>query len=103
MDIEDKNNKVKSKILLKIQVFKEYGNKCVNCKCTNLPFLSIDHIDETGADHRKEIGADIYTWLKQNNFPKDNFQLLCFNCNYEKSQNIILFTKSNITASWSPK
>jgi hypothetical protein len=71
---------------LKSFVFKEYGNSCECCSENIWQFLTIDHINNWGAQHRKnEIGLRggkaIYQWLKNNNYPKDNFRLLCYNCN----------------------
>jgi len=76
-----KKNKL---ISLKEKIYKEYGEYCKNCGCSNYSFLTIDHINNDGAKHRKEIGSYIYSWLLKNSFPKDNFQILCYNCNYIK-------------------
>lgn len=51
-------------------------------------FLSVDHIDNTGAqDRRLNGGSSLYRRLKRMGFPKDNFQLLCWNCNSGKRLN----------------
>jgi hypothetical protein len=72
---------------LKMDVFKYYGNKCRGCGEEDLLCLSIDHIEDNGAEHRKEqkikAGRSTYRWLKKNNYPM-GFQLLCFNCNKVK-------------------
>lgn len=49
----------------------------------HVEFLTIDHIDETGSEHRKEVGGghSMYMWLRKNGYPKDNYRLLCLNCN----------------------
>jgi len=67
-------------------VLKEYGNKCNCCGEAYAEFLTVDHINNDGAEHRKNLGSKsmLYKWLKKNNFPKDNFQLLCMNCNFSK-------------------
>ena len=67
---------------LKGEVFNAYGGAfCSCCGESHWEFLSIDHIDNNGAAHRKEIGSvNIYNWLKSNGFPP-GFQVLCFNCN----------------------
>jgi len=75
-----KNNK---QIKLKKHIYGIYGGKCKNCECNKCEFLTIDHVNNDGAQHRSIIGNNIYTWLKQNNFPSE-FQLLCYNCNYIK-------------------
>lgn len=79
------NNKLKRnyQINLKLRAYQQYGNSCKNCGCNKLNFLTIDHINNDGAQHRKKI-YNIYSWLKTNNYPTNNFQILCFNCNYLK-------------------
>lgn len=76
---------------LKDEVFAAYGGYICNC-CgeTGRTFLSIDHINNDGSKHRREIGAAngtaVYAWLRKNKFPP-GFQVLCFNCNHSKSLN----------------
>jgi hypothetical protein len=69
---------------LKIEIIDAYGGKCECCKENRVEFLCVDHIDGNGARHRREVGQSLkfYRWLKKNNFPKDNFRLLCWNCNF---------------------
>jgi len=70
---------------LKAEVIVEYGNVCVCCGEGLIEFLSIDHINNDGAEHRKNLGrTNIYSWLKANGFPKEGFQVLCMNCNFAK-------------------
>ncbi len=75
---------------LKDQAYKNYGGyKCACCGETELIFLSIDHINNDGAEHRKAIGNStykLYKWLKENDYPK-GFQILCMNCNWGKKRN----------------
>jgi uncharacterized OB-fold protein len=70
---------------LKLKVFNAYGG--ANCRCCGelrMEFLSIDHIEGDGADHRKVIGrTGIYHWLRRNNYPP-GFQVLCMNCNFAR-------------------
>ena len=67
---------------LKREVIAAYGGKCQCCGETEPAFLTIDHVNDDGASHRKAIGrARVYHWLKKHGYPKDGFQLLCFNCN----------------------
>jgi hypothetical protein len=65
-------------------VIENYGGKCNCCGTTVLEFLTIDHINGGGRAHRKTISGHIYRWLINNNFPKDDYQLLCMNCNSAK-------------------
>lgn len=71
----------------KLAVIEAYGGKCKCCGEHRKTFLCIDHINNDGNIHRKEInssaGHSFYKWLIKNNFP-DDFQLLCNNCNYSK-------------------
>lgn len=72
---------------LKIEVLTKYGEICICCKEANPIFLTIDHINNDGAAHRKRLGKrKFYPWLKQNNFPP-GFQVLCYNCNRAKYLN----------------
>jgi hypothetical protein len=78
----------KHTIALKQQIIKEYGGKCVCCGEVTYEFLTIDHINNDGAALKKNkthgLGKAFYQWLKKNNFPKDNYQLHCMNCNFAK-------------------
>jgi hypothetical protein len=57
---------------------------CSCCGEKHDEFLSIDHINGDGADHRRMIGSGAtYRWLTNNNFPP-GFQVLCMNCNFAK-------------------
>ena len=68
---------------LKVEVLREYGGKCECCGTSYYEFLSVDHINGDGATHRKELrGRNLYRWLKMNGWPKENFRLLCMNCNF---------------------
>lgn len=69
----------------KARVIEAYGGKCACCGETVIPFLTIDHIANNGAEHRREIGgsSSIYWWLVNQGFP-EGFQVLCWNCNAAK-------------------
>lgn len=69
----------------KARVIAEYGGKCACCGEVTLAFLTMDHIANNGAEHRREIGGSrsIYWWLIKHEFP-DGFQVLCWNCNAAK-------------------
>ncbi len=61
------------------------GGKCKCCGEANEIFLAIDHVNNDGHIHRKEVKKRmIYGWLIKNNFPP-GFQLLCHNCNMAKA------------------
>lgn len=68
------------------RVLEEYGGQCRCCKINIKQFLTVDHINNDGKTHRQKVlkMGNIYIWLVKNGFPKDNFQLLCYNCNMAK-------------------
>lgn len=71
---------------LRDTVFERYGGyTCVCCGETQKEFLQIDHVNNDGAAHRREIGGSsrLYRWLKRNDFPP-GFQVLCRICNGAK-------------------
>jgi hypothetical protein len=60
--------------------------RCNKCDEDHIEFLCVDHIDDTGVSHRKEMGAGgdrIYKYLIKYKFPT-GYQVLCNNCNYSK-------------------
>lgn len=64
-----------------------YSNGKFECNCCfekEIKFLAIDHVNDDGAKHRKEVGSNIMLWLIKNNYP-DGFQVLCHNCNMAKA------------------
>ena len=69
---------------LRLEVVSAYGGRCACCGETTAELLAVDHINGGGRQHRKSIGNNFYSWLKRHNFPKDNFALLCHNCNTAK-------------------
>ena len=67
---------------LKDEAIAAYGGRCQCCGETAREFLTIDHKNDDGAEHRKVVrAADILRWLKARGWPQDDFQLLCWNCN----------------------
>ena len=76
----------KSRIKVRIDMINEYGGKCCNCGINDIDVLDIDHVNNNGASHRKQgmFGYNLFRYLKKNNWPKDDYQLLCKNCNWKK-------------------
>jgi len=68
---------------LRMNIIEGYGGKCELCGEDNPHFLTIDHIDGEGSKERKVLGSStaLYRKLRDNNYPKDNYRLLCYNCN----------------------
>jgi hypothetical protein len=96
---------------LKEKVYAAYGGYiCACCGETIKQFLTIDHINNDGCDHRRLLnglhkpnrngrgsGKDLYLWLKRNNFPP-GFQILCMNCNMGKARNNGVCPHKSLTA-----
>lgn len=79
------------------RIIDHYGSECVCCGELEPIFLSIDHINNDGADHRAHItkkrgrgkaagSTTMYKWIEKNNYPT-NLQLLCHNCNMGRHLN----------------
>lgn len=73
------------------KVYKAYGGyRCVCCGETEPKFLSIDHINNDGAEHKRthrlRTSEQVYRWLARNRFP-NGFQVLCMNCQWGKRNN----------------
>ena len=78
-----KNDRIRNKI----QAINAYGGKCTCCGESEISVLNIDHVNNDGAEHRREIGLGscrLYQWLKHHNYP-DGYQVLCANCNTSKA------------------
>lgn len=74
---------------LRIEVICAYGGRCTcpSCPETNNKFLTLDHVDNDGNQHRSTSGAShIWRWAKNNGFPK-TLRLMCANCNLGRSWN----------------
>jgi len=78
----------------KLEVLTHYCGETPYCQCpsglcdvVDLEFLTIDHINNNGAEHRKLVGGmNFYRWLQKNNYP-EGFRVLCYNCNCGRFRN----------------
>jgi hypothetical protein len=98
-----KNRKRRNKERRNI-ILEHYGARCACCGETTREFLTIDHKNNDGARHKKELKTRdpqrVYKWIIDNNFP-NTFQILCYNCNCAKGvygycphqSNIIPYTR----------
>ena len=88
VNLSKKLAKRKQTLIIKDKIIKAYGGKCNCCGNSELLSLTIDHINGGGRKEYEQLknkGSDFYKYLIKNNFPKDNYQLLCYNCNCCKS------------------
>lgn len=68
---------------LREELIAAYGSVCSCCGLTEPRFLTLEHKNRDGMVHRKSVGGNypIYVDLKRLGYPKENFTLLCWNCN----------------------
>lgn len=56
---------------------------CACCGETHLEFLTVDHMNNNGAEHRKSGRfRDLQLELLRNGFKASDYQILCMNCNF---------------------
>lgn len=78
-------------IIAKRSVISHYSrgaNACACCGDGNFIFLGIDHVNGktwSGRRPNEEGGGGLYRRLIRQGYPA-GYQVLCFNCNYAKSQ-----------------
>lgn len=70
----------------KLKVIRYYSNGTFECECCHekrLEFLTVDHVDGSGAEARKNDPGQyrICRWVLKNKFPP-GFRILCMNCNF---------------------
>ena len=75
---------------VKLEVFMHYCDGEPKCECCGedvYDFLSIDHMNNDGKIHRKNIKSSysFYLWIRRNKYPS-NLQILCMNCNWGRSK-----------------
>lgn len=75
---------------IKAEVFAAYGGfVCQCCGCVGEPFMTLDHINDDGKEHRAIVGngSRTYKWLHKHGCPAGIVQVLCYNCNFGKKHN----------------
>jgi len=74
----------------KLEGLYHYGDStCYCCGETNPSFLTADHLEENGSEHRRQLGtkggAEFWLKLKQAGFPDvPGLRVACFNCNMSR-------------------
>ena len=78
------NYERKYTVKLRQEILEAYGGRCACCGETPPEFLALDHINGRGKKDTpllKARGLQLYLMLKRLGFPKEEFRLLCHNCN----------------------
>lgn len=65
-------------------VISAYGGKCTCCGKLNNRVLQLDHVNNDGKFHRKQVHTTMFKWAIKNNFPP-TLQLLCADCHMIKT------------------
>ena len=73
--------------VIRLEVLAHYGGVCVCCGENTEAFLTLDHVNDDGAAHKRELkchgGTAMYHYAKRAGYPP-TLQLLCWNCNAAK-------------------
>lgn len=69
---------------LRRRVVETLGGKCACCQETTPAFLTLDHVQNDGAAVRHLQRHLIYRMVEAEGYPKDRYQILCWNCNAAK-------------------
>jgi hypothetical protein len=71
----------------KLAMIEAYGGECQCCGEKRWQFLGIDHIHGGGNAEQRELGGSsaVIRKLENAGWPKDEYRLLCHNCNCGRS------------------
>jgi hypothetical protein len=70
-------------------VLEAYGSKCECCSETEELFLTVEHLNNDGAEHRRKFKGDWVTMMldiRSQGYP-DTYTIRCYNCNSGRQRN----------------
>ena len=74
---------------IRLEAILALGSRCACCGEKHPSFLSLDHINNDGGEHRSKYTSSnntlIYADARREGWPTDKYQLLCYNCHSAKS------------------
>jgi hypothetical protein len=63
--------------------------RCICCGEEHIEFLALDHINDDGAAHRRELGVggggQFYSWLRKTGYTYEGVVVACHNCNMARA------------------
>lgn len=67
---------------LRLEVVAAYGGKCSCCPEDHPDFLTLEHVNHDGKQHRSLMKGNYGTYrdLKRRGWPKKGYTILCWNC-----------------------
>jgi hypothetical protein len=76
----------------RLAALEHYGHGDVACRCCGerlIEFLALDHVNNDGATHRRELGisggAQFYAWLRKTGYTYSGLVVACHNCNQARA------------------
>lgn len=84
-----RDNARRARVALKAEMIAAYGGCCSCCGESETTFLTLEHLNGDGREHRAAAGTTdrMLLDLKRRGWPTDKYTVLCFNCNMGKSVN----------------
>ena len=73
-----------AKAKLKNAVFDMYGRECSECGFEDIRALTLDHIENNGAEERKELGERGVYLRATEKYRPNEYRILCMNCQFIK-------------------
>lgn len=78
----------KSRAQLRLDFLAVFNSTCACCGMTDPRFLTLDHVNNNGKDHREKYNTQqVLREARREGWPKDKYQCLCFNCNLGRALN----------------
>lgn len=69
----------------KLDFLAAFGGKCSCCGERNPYFLTLDHVNNDGAEHRRRMAqVAVLMQARREGFDKTKYDCLCMNCNFAK-------------------
>lgn len=65
----------------KRQVLDALGDHCACCGFRDVDFLTVDHINRNGKEHRKNRGSSMWRAVVKVGCPASEYRILCWACN----------------------